>query len=643
MLTILYIILALLGLSFLVFIHELGHYFVARKEGMRVEIFSIGLGKPILSWMHKGVKWQLCPLLIGGYVRIAGMEKEGDLEPHEVPEGFYSKKPWARIKVALAGPIVNLIFALIIFTTIWLFGGREKPFHQFTHLIGFIEPQSELYQKGVHAGDELLEYNGKFINNFDDLKFAYLSNGGMAEVEGNKINYFTSEKVPYEYKVMPYHSPYLQKGIKTVGILAPAKYLIYQAPEEFSRENPLYRSGIENNDRIVWVDGQLIFSDTQLSRILNAKQVLIHFEREGKVLMGKIPRIAVRDLRLESNEEAELEDWSFEAGLTNSLQSSFFIPYALTADLEVEKQLSFVGKESTFQTVHDLLKTSSIDVILKPGDHIIAIDGTPVKTGSQFLKQLEKRTAQIIVKREKPREKMLWTEEDRFFETGTNWDALTPIIKSLGTESPLKQNDSFHLLNPITPVQYKNFPYPEKIKALLEDTMKKERARIEKINNLEEREKGLALLDEYLSQYVIGATLHDRTVIYNPEPFTLFSSIFSEITRNLSGLFLGNLSPKHFGGPVGVVHMMQQSWGLGPKEALFWLGAISLNLGVLNLLPIPVLDGGHICFSLIEAIRRKPLKAKTMRWMVFPFIAFLIFSFLYLTYNDISRLFGHLF
>ena len=191
MLTILYVILALLGLSFLVFIHELGHYFVARKEGMRVEVFSIGLGKPLLSWMHKGVKWQLCPLLVGGYVRIAGMEKEGDLEPHEVPEGFYSKKPWARIKVALAGPIINLIFAIIVFSIIWLLGGREKPFHQFTHLIGFIEPQSELYQKGVRSGDELLEYNGKYINNFDDLKFAYLANGGPAEVEGNKINYFT--------------------------------------------------------------------------------------------------------------------------------------------------------------------------------------------------------------------------------------------------------------------------------------------------------------------------------------------------------------------------------------------------------------------------------------------------------------------
>ena len=643
MLTILYIILALLGLSFLVFIHELGHYFVARKEGMRVEVFSIGLGKPLLSWMHKGVKWQLCPLLVGGYVRIAGMEKEGDLEPHEVPEGFYSKKPWARIKVALAGPIINLIFAVIVFSIIWLLGGREKPFHQFTHLIGFIEPQSELYQKGVRSGDELLEYNGKYINNFDDLKFAYLANGGPAEVEGNKINYFTQEKVPYDYTVTPYQSANLHKGIKTVGILAPAKYLIYKAPEEISTNNPLYKSGIENKDRIVWVDGELIFSDAQLSRTLNSENVLIHYEREGKILMGKVPRIPIRDLRLEQEEKTELEDWSFEASLKSSFQTSFFIPYVVSTDLDVEKPVSFVGGGSTFQTVSDVVKTSPIDVVLKPGDRIVAVDGAKVKTGFQLLKHLEKRKVQIIVKREKDREKVLWNQEDSLFERGTDWNGLTPIVQSLGSENPLKQNEDFHLLNAVTPVQYKHFPYPEKIKVLLENSIKQERQRIEKIANLEEREKGLALLNTHLSQYVIGATLHDRAVIYNPNPLALFSSVFTEITRNLSGLFLGNLSPKHFGGPVGVVHMMQQSWGLGPKEALFWLGAISLNLGVLNLLPIPVLDGGHICFSLIEAIRKKPLKAKTMRWMVLPFIAFLIFSFLYLTYNDIVRLFGHLF
>ena len=72
-----YFILALLGLSFLIFIHELGHYFMARRVGMRIEVFSIGLGKPIYSWMFQGVKWQFCYLPFGGYVQIAGEKEEG--------------------------------------------------------------------------------------------------------------------------------------------------------------------------------------------------------------------------------------------------------------------------------------------------------------------------------------------------------------------------------------------------------------------------------------------------------------------------------------------------------------------------------------------------------------------------------------
>jgi regulator of sigma E protease len=74
--SILYLALAILGLGFLIFIHELGHYIVARREGMRVEVFAIGFGKPIYSWMFQGVKWQICMLPFGGYVKIAGMQKE---------------------------------------------------------------------------------------------------------------------------------------------------------------------------------------------------------------------------------------------------------------------------------------------------------------------------------------------------------------------------------------------------------------------------------------------------------------------------------------------------------------------------------------------------------------------------------------
>jgi regulator of sigma E protease len=70
---------------------------------------------------------------------------------------------------------------------------------------------------------------------------------------------------------------------------------------------------------------------------------------------------------------------------------------------------------------------------------------------------------------------------------------------------------------------------------------------------------------------------------------------------------------------------------------------ISLNLGMLNLLPIPILDGGHICFSLWEAVTKRPIKAKTMERLVIPFIVLLVALFIYMTYHDLVRLFSGLF
>ena len=80
-----------LGLSLLIFIHELGHYFMARRLGMRVETFSIGFGKPIYTWERDGVDWQIGWLLFGGYVKIAGMDTADQRDPYEVKDGFFGK------------------------------------------------------------------------------------------------------------------------------------------------------------------------------------------------------------------------------------------------------------------------------------------------------------------------------------------------------------------------------------------------------------------------------------------------------------------------------------------------------------------------------------------------------------------------
>ena len=92
-------------------------------------------------------------------------------------------------------------------------------------------------------------------------------------------------------------------------------------------------------------------------------------------------------------------------------------------------------------------------------------------------------------------------------------------------------------------------------------------------------------------------------------------------------------------GPIGIVRAVSFSISSGIINALYWLGFISLNLGIVNLLPIPMLDGGHIMFSGVEIATRKKLNPKTIEKLIYPFLILIILFFLYVSYHDILRIF----
>ena len=283
----LYIVLAIIGLGFLVFIHELGHYWVARRKGMRIEAFAIGFGKPIISWVRDGVRWQICMLPFGGYVKIAGMQKEGNLEPSEIPDGFYGKKPWARIQVAFAGPLVNIVFALVVFCVLWFSGGRDKQFTEFTHRIGWVDPKSMLYEYGVRPGDVIEKYDGRAFGGFKDLLISSIMKGDTAQIEGTKINYLTGEKYPYNYTLETYQNPefYGKEKLKTIGVLSPARYMIYDGSNLMN--GPMQTSWIQPKDRVLWVDGEVVFSHQQLSALTNESAAFLTVKRRAKFFRRK--------------------------------------------------------------------------------------------------------------------------------------------------------------------------------------------------------------------------------------------------------------------------------------------------------------------------------------------------------------------
>jgi len=200
---------------------------------------------------------------------------------------------------------------------------------------------------------------------------------------------------------------------------------------------------------------------------------------------------------------------------------------------------------------------------------------------------------------------------------------------------PKQTIGKIHLLKPIALVPLKDLPLSSEMHSALEER----RDAISKIKNGKKRSAAATEFEANTTRPTMGAQFSEQSVLYNPNPVRLFKETCFDTYRTLGALVTGYLKPKYLSGPVGIVHIVQHSVSIGWKEALFFLGLISLNLGIFNLLPIPVLDGGHILFSIIESIRKKPMKAKTMERLIIPFIVLMLLFFVFVTYQDVTRIF----
>jgi regulator of sigma E protease len=283
-----------------------------------------------------------------------------------------------------------------------------------------------------------------------------------------------------------------------------------------------------------------------------------------------------------------------------------------------------------------------LEVPLQPGDRILAVDGAAVSSAVQILSQLQTKKLHIIVQREST-PSLSWKDADGYFASSIPVADLIKMTSSIGTKEPIKQLGNLTMLNPVTPKPYSDFPLSEEQKEERAELLAAQKKQIEEIKDPKERAYQLKMLEQAEKRLMLGINLQDLTVSYNPSPLTLFADVFKETYRTLISLVTGYLNPKWLSGPVGIVQVIHYGWTIGIKEALFWMAVISMNLGLLNLLPLPVLDGGHIFFAAIESITKKPIKSKTMEKMIIPFVVLLVALFVYLTYNDLIRLFHRFF
>ena len=168
-------ILAILGLGAIIIIHELGHFVLAKINGVKVLSFSIGFGPKILTHKGKETEYSISLLPVGGYVEMYGMLEDGEedqeAEPKDVDRMFQSKSPLQRLSIIIAGPLMNIVLAIILFGSVYMNFGYVD-----TSLAKVSEGGAAI-EAGLESGDRITKVNGSKIFTSDDISVAVTSAG----------------------------------------------------------------------------------------------------------------------------------------------------------------------------------------------------------------------------------------------------------------------------------------------------------------------------------------------------------------------------------------------------------------------------------------------------------------------------------
>ncbi len=178
-----YVVLFLFVLTVLVYVHEWGHYWVARKNGVRVEVFSIGFGPEIYGWTNDaGTRWKISAIPLGGYVKMLGQSDlpsdEGEEKPlseEEQAASFQNKTLAQRAAIVFAGPLANFIFAVVLFAGLIMTVGTPRHYAG----VGNVLPGSAAAEAGFEAGDRIIDIDGEEVVWFSDLVRIVSANAGV--------------------------------------------------------------------------------------------------------------------------------------------------------------------------------------------------------------------------------------------------------------------------------------------------------------------------------------------------------------------------------------------------------------------------------------------------------------------------------
>lgn len=279
MLTLLYFILAI---SLLVVIHEYGHFWVARRCGVRVLRFSVGFGKPLWSFRDRhGTEFAIAPIPLGGFVSMLD-EREAPVPEHLQEQAFNRKSPWARIAIASAGPLANFIFAILAYWALFVAGTSGL-----VPVVGQVQPDSVAQLAGIRSGDEIVAVQQhptptweavnwqllNFIGEDADIQLTVTDADGLQRQVWLSVNrWLAGPEVP---------DPFAALGLEPRQLPIPA--IIGEVMPGEAAE----RAGLQAGDRIVAVNNDPVvdwYDWVERIRPAAGEALAVELERAGKTV-----------------------------------------------------------------------------------------------------------------------------------------------------------------------------------------------------------------------------------------------------------------------------------------------------------------------------------------------------------------------
>ena len=200
-----YIVPFIVLLGILVFVHEFGHFLVARLSGVQVTDFSIGFGKQLWGFTDKhNTKWKICAIPLGGYCQFLGdadaassgsSEEVKELSEEDKKKAFPFQNPWKKLAIVLGGPGFNYLFAIIVFTLMFAFLGKFS----FPPVVGEVVAGGAADKAGIVKADRILSINGHEVESFSEITTEIsLTTDGVAEVKLDRAGEVMELSVPLE-------------------------------------------------------------------------------------------------------------------------------------------------------------------------------------------------------------------------------------------------------------------------------------------------------------------------------------------------------------------------------------------------------------------------------------------------------------